>query len=243
MDEARKKVKYEKRIAKLTGKAIFDYKMIKENEHVVVALSGGKDSLCLLHILWLRKKWLPVDYKLYGVHIKSNTPCASAVDTSYLKSFCDKTGAEYIERVITPDEAKTSLCFWCSWNRRKELFNLCGELGAAKLALGHHKDDITETLLLNLFYHGEYSTMPPMLSFFDNKIDVIRPLAYVEEHMLKRYALEHDFKTSTCDDTFSKNSKRFYVKELIRELKKDIPSLKSNLFNSMKKEIKKDYIL
>ena len=127
---------FEKRVCKLAGKAIFDYDMIRDKENVAVALSGGKDSLSLLHILSIRKKWLPIDYNLFAVHVKSNTPCASLVDTSYLKSFCTNLGAEYIERVITPDAAKTSLCFWCSWNRRKELFNVCDEVNATRLALG-----------------------------------------------------------------------------------------------------------
>ncbi len=234
---------YIKRMAKLAGKAMHDYSMIKANDKIAVAFSGGKDSFTLLHILNMRRKWIPVDYDIYAVHVRINMPCNSVVDSDYLNQICNELGVTLITKTLQIPQAQRSPCFWCAWNRRKALFRACEELHCNKLALGHHKDDITETLLLNLFYHGEFSTMPPKLDFFQGKLTLIRPIAYLEEQQTTRYAKEHGFVPTTCDMIYADKSKRVMVKKLLSELKKDIPGIKSNLFNSMKKDIKQDYVL
>ncbi len=234
---------YVKRMAKLAGKAMHDYDMIKNGDNIAVALSGGKDSFTLLHILSSRRKWIPVDYNIIAVHVNINMPCNTAIDKEYLENICNEMNIQFIIKTLEIPDAERSPCFWCAWNRRKALFDACEENNCSKLALGHHKDDITETLLLNLFYHGEFSTMPAKLDFFKGKLTLIRPIAYLEEHQTRRYTDEFGFNSSTCDQVYADKSKRIMVKNLIKELKKEIPGIKSNLFNSMKKQIKTDYVL
>lgn len=243
MNEKEKKIrKYETRVAKLAGKAMHDYDMISANDRIAVAVSGGKDSLTMLHILHIRLKWIPINYELIPVFVKLNAPCSEDTNLDEIKRICSEMGLTLIVKEMELKKAKRSQCFWCAWNRRKELFNVCEEYNCNKLAMGHHKDDIIETFILNLFYHGEIATMPPKLDFFKGKLTMIRPLSYVEEKMTKRYAEEHGFKVSACSNDFSKDSKRVMVKNLIRDYKSKVPELKSNLFNSMRKEIKKDYL-
>ena len=243
MNENEKKIKkYEMRIAKLAGKAMHDYNMLSDGDRVAVAVSGGKDSLTMLHVLYTRLKWIPIQYELIPVFVKLNAPCSDDTNIDEIKRICNSMKLDLTIREMELQKAKRSKCFWCAWNRRKELFNVCEEYNCNKLAMGHHKDDIIETFMLNLFYHGEIATMPPKLDFFKGKLTMIRPLAYLEEKMTRRYALEHGFEISTCSNDFSKDSKRVMVKNLIREYKSKVPELKSNLFNSMKKEIKREYL-
>jgi len=231
------------RAAKLAGKAMHDYDMIQDKDKILVGLSGGKDSFTLLHILSTRRKWIPVDYELHAVYVKMNAPCGVSHSKTDLKKLCEELNVIFHEKVIEIDAPRTSECFWCSWNKRKTLFNSCEEYGCNKLALGHHKDDIVETYLLNLFYHGQIATMPPKLDFFDGKLTMIRPLAYMEETMSGRYAEEHGFIPVSCSKEFFNTTQRSMVKNLIADLKKSIPKVKSNLFNSLRKEIDREYIL
>ena len=231
------------RAAKLAGKAMHDYSMIQDKDKILVGLSGGKDSFTLLHILSARRKWIPVSYDLYAVYVKLNAPCGVSAAKMNLEKLCADLDVHFQEITIEIDEPRKSSCFWCSWNKRKTLFNACQDLGCNKLALGHHKDDIVETFLLNLFYHGQIATMPPKLDFFGGKLTLIRPLVYMEETMTKRYAEEHDFASVSCSREFFDTTKRSMVKNLISNLKHDIPKIKSNLFNSLKKEIDREYIL
>lgn len=234
---------YIKRVTKTAGKAMHDYNMIENKDKILAAFSGGKDSFTMLHILTTRKKWVPVDYEIFPVYVKMNMPCNTKLDEHYIKETCANLGYNLIIKSLKIPEAQKSPCFWCSWNRRKVLFDTCDELGCNKIALGHHKDDITETLLLNLFYHGEFSTMPPKLDFFKGKLKLIRPIAYLEEQQTTRYSIEHGFNASTCDQIYADKSKRVMVKKILSGLKREIPGVKSNLFNSLKKEIKTDYLL
>ena len=188
--DEKKKDYYEKRIAKLAGKAINDYTMIREKDRVLVAVSGGKDSLSLLHILSIRKKWLPIDYNLQAIHVKMNSPCLSESNIQTIQNLCEELKVKLHIREAFVPETEKSKCFFCSWNRRKSFFRACEELDCNILALGHHKDDIIETLLLNLFYHGEISTMPPKLDFFKGALTLVRPLSYIEEYQTKKYAKE-----------------------------------------------------
>jgi tRNA 2-thiocytidine biosynthesis protein TtcA len=136
-------------------------------------------------------------------------------------------------------------CFWCSWNRRKALFSVANRFGCQKVALGHHKDDIIETTLLNLFFQGEISSMSPRQELFKGKIVVIRPLAYVEEDMIRRFVRSErsaSFPEQDCVCPHSITSYRAKMGEIIKELKKTCPDVKTNIFRSLQR-IKKDYLL
>jgi tRNA 2-thiocytidine biosynthesis protein TtcA len=207
-------------ISKHVGKAIMDYKMLSEGDKIAVAVSGGKDSLTLLNILQERKRFVPIKYELLAVHIDMGYPCQHP---KILAEYFKKLGVEYhIEKIdiLKGKSRKDISCFWCSWNRRKALFQVVDRFGCTKLALGHHKDDIIETTLLNLFFQGEISTMCPRQELFKGKIVIIRPLAYVEEDLIRRFAKTLDFPhhKCACPNSVTPNVLRWKV--LLRTLKR-----------------------
>jgi tRNA 2-thiocytidine biosynthesis protein TtcA len=229
-------------ISKSVGKATTDYNMLSEGDKIAVAVSGGKDSLTLLKVLLDRQKFVPIKYEVLAVHIDLGYPRSFA---KTLEKYFKKIGVKYhIEKVdvlrkTKPEEIN---CFWCSWNRRKALFEVANRYGCQKVALGHHKDDIVETILLNLFFHGEISAMAPKQELFKGKIIVIRPLAYVEEFQIKRFAKNVGFPALNCICPHSLTSNRRKVADIIRDLKRTCPEIKTNIFRSVKR-IKEDYLL
>jgi tRNA 2-thiocytidine biosynthesis protein TtcA len=229
-------------ISKRVGKAIIDYGMLCAGDKIAVAVSGGKDSLTLLRLLLDRKQFVPIPYTLCAVHIDLGYPRSCA---KKLERYFKKLKVAY--RIVKVDALKKTkrkdiTCFWCSWNRRKALFETAAKIGATKVALGHHKDDIIETTLLNLFFQGEFSTMVPKQKLFGGKITLIRPLAYVEEYMIKRFAREEKIPHETCLCPNSATSNRTRVAKMIQELKRVCPEVKTNIFRSLKR-VKKDYLL
>ena len=232
----------EHHISTRIGRAIGDYNLIEENDKVLVAVSGGKDSLTLLKLLKMREKWSPVKFKIFAVHIKTDFSCSSCTHTDSIEKICAKLDVPFAMRTISVlDKNKKTTCFWCSWNRRKALFNIADELGCSKVAFGHHKDDIIETTLLNLFFHGEIASMNPRQELFKGKLVIIRPLCYVEERMMKKYAEENGFPSKICKCPNSQDSNRRYIKNFIRDLGKRSPDIKSNIFNSASR-IKYEYL-
>jgi tRNA 2-thiocytidine biosynthesis protein TtcA len=229
-------------ISKRIGRAIMDYKMLAEGDKIAVAVSGGKDSLTLLRVLNDRKAFVPIKYELVAIHIDLGYPRSYAKS---LEKYFKKIGVKYhIEKVdmLRKARRKDITCFWCSWNRRKALFQAADRLGCSKVALGHHKDDIIETILLNLFFQGEISAMSPKQELFKGKITLIRPLAYVEEYMIKRFAREEKIPHDSCRCPNSITSNRTRMGNIIAELKKVCPDVKTNIFRSVQR-IKKDYLL
>lgn len=229
-------------LSKRVGRAIADYSMLSDGDKVAVAISGGKDSLTLLRILNDRKMFVPIKYELLAVHIDLGYPCQHP---KILAEYFKKLGVNYhIEKVdiLKGRSRKDISCFWCSWNRRKALFEVADRFGCSKVALGHHKDDIVETILLNLFFHGEISAMSPKQELFNGKIILIRPLAYVEEGMIERFAKAAGFRLKKCACPNSLTSNRTKIANVIKELRKVCPDVKTNIFRSIKR-IKKDYLL
>lgn len=229
-------------ISKRVGKAIIDYQMLADGDKIAVAVSGGKDSLTLLRVLHDRKKFVPIKYEILAVHIDLGYPRSYAKP---LEKYFKKIGVNYhIEKVdtITKTKRERISCFWCSWNRRKALFETANRFGCTKVALGHHKDDIIETILLNLFFQGEISAMSPKQELFKGKIIIIRPLVYVEEDLIKRFVKVADFLTFDCVCPNSITSNRTKINKIIRELKRVCPDVKTNIFRSVKR-IKEDYLL
>lgn len=229
-------------ISKRVGRAIIDYQMLSDGDKIAVAVSGGKDSLTLLRVLNDRKRFVPIKYELLAVHIDLGYPKSCA---KVLEKYFKKIGVNYhIEKVgiLKKTKPKDISCFWCSWNRRKALFETANRFGSTKVALGHHKDDIVETILLNLFFQGEISAMSPKQELFKGKITLIRPLAYVEEYMIKRFAKEEGLPNQTCICPNSITSNRTKMAKIISEIKMVCPDVKTNIFRSIKR-IKKDYLL
>ena len=218
------------------GKAIGDYSLIEKGDRILIAVSGGKDSLTLLKLLRQRQRWSPVRYEIFAAHIQTDFVCASCTHTDVLEKLFEGMGIEYrMRKIKVLDKNKKTSCFWCSWNRRKALFEIAGKLGCTKLALGHHKDDIVETTLLNLLFQGEFSTMNPRQELFSGELAIIRPLCYVEEYHIKKFAKENEFPSKLCKCPFGQDSKRKLIKEFISDTERKSPrtNIKTNIFKSL----------
>lgn len=230
-------------ISKSMGKAITDYKMLSDGDKIAVAVSGGKDSLTMLRVLNDRRKFVPIKYELLAVHIDMGYPCQHP---KILAEYFKKQGINYhIEKIaiLKPGQTRKDIsCFWCAWNRRKALFQVANRFGCTKVALGHHKDDIIETILMNMFFHGEISGMNPKQELFKGKITIIRPLAYVDEDMIVKFAKELSFPHHKCACPNSITSNRTKITEIIKDLKKACPDVKTNIFRSIKR-IRGEYLL
>ncbi|MCM8781595.1 MAG: tRNA lysidine(34) synthetase TilS [Candidatus Omnitrophica bacterium] len=229
-------------LSKKVGKAITDYQMIQDKDKILVAVSGGKDSLCLLKILQYRQSFVPVKYELLAVHIDMGYRCSQP---RILADYFKKEGCKYyIKKIdILKDKKRSSVsCFWCSWNRRRALFETADKFGCTKIALGHHKNDIVETILLNLFFNSEISAMAPKQELFNGKITIIRPLAYVEEKEIISFSRHLNFPHPRCECSNTNISRRNKVARIIKELEKICPNTKSNIFNAIRR-VKRNYLL
>jgi tRNA(Ile)-lysidine synthase TilS/MesJ len=229
-------------ISNRIGKAIEAYDLIRDKDRILVAVSGGKDSLSLLRLLNERRKWAPVNYKLIAVHVDTDYEGGCVIDKKKLKRIFEKEGIEYhFSKIKIKQPERGVNCFWCSWNRRKALFTLADRLKCTKVALGHHMDDIIETLMLNLFFHGEFSAMNPKQELFKGKIVIIRPLCFVEERQLKRFAKECAFDAEVSGCPHSDVSKRRMMKDIIKKLEPSCEYVKKNIFRSTSR-IKDEYL-
>jgi tRNA 2-thiocytidine biosynthesis protein TtcA len=238
-------VYWEKEIRSFMGKAIHRYGMIQDGDRILVGVSGGKDSLTLLSLLQERRKRVPIDYELIPVHIDLGF---DSEQREILKNFFEARGLPYhiestdIGRRANGPENRENPCFLCSWERRKCIFNLAHRFKCNKIAFGHHKDDIIQTLLLNIFYSAEISTMLPYQDLFKGKITLIRPLALVEEKKIERYAIEMGLPFGPCRCPSSGHTKRREVKDLIEALERKNRKVKGNIFRSLS-NVKLDYML
>lgn len=236
---------WEKEIRSLVGKAIHRYGLIQNGDRILVGVSGGKDSLTLLHLLQERRKRVPIHYALTPVHIDLGFGSGRA---EILKDYFEREGLSYyieftnIGRKANSPENKENPCFLCSWERRKRLFHLANRLKCNKVALGHHKDDMIETLLLNIFYSAEISTMLPLQSMFNGKMTIIRPLSLVEEKEIERFARAKGLPFGPSGCPSSGKTKRGEVKEIIERLSRKNHRVKGNIFRSLS-NVKLDYML
>lgn len=230
--------KLHKRLCRLVGQAIGDFNMIEEGDRVMVCLSGGKDSYALLDILLTLRERAPISFDIVAVNLDQKQPNFPAdVLPAYLRSidvpFHIETQDTYsiVKRVIP--EGKTT-CSLCSRLRRGILYRVADELGATKIALGHHRDDIMETFFLNMFFGSKLKSMPPKLQSDDGRHIVIRPLAYVQEADTERYAALKNFPIIPCDLCGSQeNLQRKQIKNMLREWEKKFPGRVDNIFSSL----------
>ena len=229
-------------ISKKIGRAIKDYSLIEEGDRILIAVSGGKDSLSLLKLLKERQRWAPVKFELFAAHIQADLLPDAGKQAKILVGIFKDMGLNYkIKRARVKNKKGKSACFWCSWNRRKALFQLAERLDCNKIALAHHKDDIIETMLLNLFFHGEFSIMNPRQDLFKGKVSLIRPLCYVEEYEIKKFARENNLSEDGVRCPNAQTSQRRYLKNLVRQLKRRSPHVKKNIFRSISR-INAEYI-
>jgi len=232
--------KLEKRLIRLTGQAVTDYGMIENGDRVMVCLSGGKDSYTLLQMLRTLQARAPLAFELVAVNLDQKQPgFPEHVLPDYLRAqavpFHIETQDTYsiVKRLIP--EGKTT-CSLCSRLRRGVLYRVAGELGATKIALGHHRDDILGTFFLNLFYGGRVKAMPPKLVSDDGRHVVIRPLAYIPEDDIARYAREQCFPIIPCNLCGSQeNLKRKEIRQMIADWERRFPGRTENSFNALAK--------
>ncbi len=230
--------KLEKRLTRLVGLAIGDFNMIEDGDRVMVCVSGGKDSYAMLDVLLMLRARAPIRFDVIAVNLDQKQPgFPEHVLPAYLKAkgvpfhIEEQDTYSIVKRVIR--EGKTT-CSLCSRLRRGILYRVATELGATKIALGHHRDDILETLFLNMFYGGKMKGMPPKLRSDDGRHVVIRPLAYVKEADLARYASERQFPIIPCDLCGAQETlKRREVKALLREWEMRFPGRVESLFTSL----------
>lgn len=224
-------------------KAINDYGLIENDDHILIGLSGGKDSLALVELLGERMKIFVPRFKLTAVHITVEN-IAYQSDLTYLQVHAAKYDIPFVHHVTRFDDStdtRKSTCFLCSWHRRKALFDVARQLGCNKIALGHHMDDITETLLLNLFYQGSFGTMPPKLKMNKFDMTIIRPMALICEVEMKEMERIRDYKKQIKNCPHEKDSSRRDAKGLISELEKWNPDVRKSIWGAME-NIKADYL-
>jgi tRNA 2-thiocytidine biosynthesis protein TtcA len=236
-------------LRKRLEEAILKHGMLSEGDRVLVGVSGGADSLTLLKLLTGPLLFVPKPELVLAVYVDMGFEEGDGNPALQLERYFEKEGYNYrIERTNFGPLAhsdynrKASPCFLCSRLRRKRLFELARENHCNKVALAHNKDDVIETFLLNIFFAREISTMLPYQAFFKGDFYLMRPLAYIEESLLKRFAQEAELPVVENPCPTAKNTKRQYIKELIKKLDEDHRGIKENIFKAMK-HVKPDYLL
>lgn len=235
---ALERAKRQQRLRRLTGQAISDYRMIEEGDRVMVCLSGGKDSYALLDMMILLRKSAPISFDLIAVNLDQKQP---GFPEDVLPTYMSEKGVPFyvierdtfstVKRVVP--EGKTT-CALCSRLRRGTLYGFAEANGVTKIALGHHRDDILETLFLNLFFGSKLKTMPPKLVSDDSRYVVIRPLAYCKEADLAKYAVDRNYPIIPCNLCGSQpNLKRAEIKAMISDWENQYPGRVDNLFRGL----------
>jgi len=232
-------------IKRLTGKAIHTMDMIRDGDHVMVAVSGGKDSLSLLWLLKERIRRVPIEYRLTAVHVD---PGFGANSADQMISFFSAHDFEFrvIESDIGPKahgaQNRENPCFLCSRLRRKLLFQTAEEMGCNRMAFGHHKDDLIETFFLNVFYGASISTMVPVQDFFGGKLTVIRPFYLVDEALIRRYAQLMDWPEIGLGCPTAGSSKREEIKNMLTHFYRSNRKIKGNIFHALQ-NVNAEYLL
>ena len=214
-------MKFNERLWKTFNKALGQYQLIDEDDKILVGLSGGKDSLCLLEFLARRSKINVPHFNIEALHVRMEN-VHYETDTSYLQQFCDNLGVP-LHIVTTRFDIHSSLrkkpaCFLCSWQRRKQLFNVAQELGCTKIALGHHQDDIIQTALMNLTFQGQFSTMPAKLKMKKMPLTIIRPLCLCQEADILQYAEQQHYAKQIAQCPYEKATNRTAAQQLFQQM-------------------------
>ena len=230
--------KLQKRLRRNVGNAIADYNMIEQGDKVMVCVSGGKDSYAMLDVLLGLRQNAPIDFELVAVNLDQKQP---GFPEDVLPAYLAEVGVPYhilekdtysIVKEVVP-EGKTT-CGLCSRLRRGSLYGFAQEIGATRIALGHHRDDIVETLFLNMFFNGKLKAMPPKLLSDDKQNVVIRPLAYCKEKDLARYAAYKEFPIIPCNLCGSQEHlQRVQVKEMLAQWEREYPGRTESIFRSI----------
>lgn len=226
------------------GKAVHTYDMIRDGDRIAVGLSGGKDSWALLWLLAERLPRVPVKYQIFPIHVDLGF---GGGQSEIIQAHAHRMGWD--ARVEHTDfgllahgpENRENPCFLCARKRRQRLFEVAGQLECNKLALGHNKDDLIETLFLNIFYAGEMSTMLPRQTLFKGRLTVIRPLAFADESLLRRFSAQMDFPVVENLCPSAGHTRRAEIKEMLNGICGRNRKIRGNIFRAMR-HVKKEYL-
>ena len=225
-------------------KAMATYHLIEDDDRILVGLSGGKDSLCLLELLAKRSRIQHPRFEVEALHVKMAN-IHYETDNSYLQQFCDDLGVKLhvmttsfevdnnTERDAARLHKQKTPCFLCSWNRRKQMFNLAQELGCNKIALGHHQDDLLHTALMNLTFQGRFDTMPALLKMRKMPLSIIRPLCMIEEKDIKTYAEWQGYQKQQKQCPYETNSHRAEIKQIYDAIEQMNPEARYSMWNAL----------
>ena len=246
----------DERLWKTFNKALGQYQLIDEDDKILVGLPGGKDSLCLLEFLARRSKIHVPHFTVEALHVRI-TNIHYETDTTYLQSFCDRLGVplhiattSFETNATVPDGSATTpdgfpsgkgkkpACFLCSWQRRKQLFNLAQELGCTKIALGHHQDDIIHTALMNLTFQGHFATMPAKLRMRKMPLTIIRPLCLCQEDDIRAYAEQQGYEKQLKQCPYEKETNRTTAAELFEHIQRLNPEARYSIWRALESDDK-----
>ncbi len=234
-----------KALNRVLGKAVHRYDMISDKDRIAVGLSGGKDSLTLFWLLNERLRRVPIEYKLFPIYID---PGFDGGFAEPLSLYCKEQGydltVDFTDNGVVAHSEKNreNPCFLCAKLRRRRIFEIAKELKCNRVALAHNKDDLIETLFLNMCYAGEIATMKPSQSFFGGEFDLIRPLCYADEDSIRKFAAQQNFPVFENPCPTAGISKRKEIKDILKRLYASNRKTKGNIFRSMQR-VKQDYLL
>ncbi|HIZ05677.1 MAG TPA: tRNA 2-thiocytidine biosynthesis TtcA family protein [Candidatus Phocaeicola gallistercoris] len=223
------------RVKKRFNKGVVQYNLIEDGDTILVGLSGGKDSLALLDLLAERSRIYKPRFSVMAAHVAMGN-IAYQSDTKYLQDFAEAHGVSFFYRETSFDSStdfRKSPCFLCSWNRRKALFTLAKECGCNKIALGHHMDDILETLLMNMAFQGAMGTMPPKLVMQKFDMTIIRPMCLVQEADLVEMAALRGYRKQIKNCPYEKESHRSEIKQILHQMEQMNADVRYSLWSSM----------
>ena len=214
------------------------YHLIDDGDRILVALSGGKDSLCLLDLLAQRQRIFMPRFSIEAIHIRMEN-IDYETDTHYLEEFCRQRNVN-LHVVNTSFDASTdkrkSPCFLCSWNRRKQMFNLAQEIGCNKIALGHHMDDLIHTALMNECFQGRFDTMPVFLQMKKMPLAIIRPLCLCHESDIKAYAEQEGYQKQRKLCPYEKDSYRTDIQQIFQQMESLNPEARYSIWNALERD-------
>lgn len=259
MEKTQEQIAIEKqrtRLTKFFHEACAGYQLIEEGDHILIGLSGGKDSLLLTELLGKRAQIYKPRFRVTALHVRVKERDYHS-DLSYLEDFCRQAGVPFVVRDVSindgmsatsslndgmmPNRREANPCFLCAWYRRKTLFNVAQELGCNKIAFGHHKDDVVQTMLMNLVFAGSFATMPPMLQLEKMPLRIIRPLCLIPEADIIAYSQMRGYEKQSKLCPFEHESAREKTKDLLAQMKALNPEALSTLYNAMT-NIKPEYL-
>ncbi|MBA2727359.1 MAG: tRNA 2-thiocytidine biosynthesis protein TtcA [Parachlamydiaceae bacterium] len=220
-----------KKIESSTRKAMYDYKMVEGVDQVAVALSGGKDSLTLLYMLKAISGRGFHPFNLHAIHVSGAYTCGAGVNVQMLRKICEQLEVNFIVRE-TDQELEKLECYSCSRERRSLLFSAAREVGATTIAFGHHRDDNSQTILMNLLHKAEFAGNLPKLQMYDFGVTIIRPLIYISEQDIRTFAQQCGILRITCQCPVGQNSMRRKVNDLLTEIEHLFPNARENIANA-----------